>query len=151
MQLNVITKIDKVVSSKLGNQEILNNSFTGRSVESLSPQGQEMLITQADSKEWIFDATTGAAFNLDILPLINATIDEVKFIHIECYKEVLLTGDTHAPIRFSLDWGGAVMGKMSQFQIANADSLTAANITISNVEVTGTDNAVLQLIVGLKK
>lgn len=151
MLIKVSTKVEKEVSSTLGNKEILNNSFTGRSVASTLPQGQEMIVNQADSKEWILNATTGPAFNLNLLPLLNAAIGEVKFIHIECYKEFLKIGDVHAPIRFTLNWGGTNMGKMSQFQLANADSLTAANITISNVEVTGTDNAVLQVVFGLKK
>jgi hypothetical protein len=146
MRVEITTKVDKIISEKLGNKTILNNSLIGKSVASISPQGQEMLIDQADSKEWILNATSGPAFNLDILPLINSVIGKVKLVHIECYKEILKPGDIHAPIRFSLNWGGTAMGKMSQFQLANADSLTAASITISNIEVSGTDNAILQLV-----
>ena len=149
MELIVSTKIDKIISDQLGNKTILMNVFTGKDVASIDPQGQEMLVDQADSKEWILDATTGATFNVNLLTLLNTTVDKIKFIHIECYKNFLSVGDVPAPIRFSLNFDGVAMGKMSQFQLGNADSLTAANITITNVEATGTDQAVLQVVFGM--
>lgn len=151
MFIKVKTQVDKTVSESLGNQTILNNSIDGRSIASAVSQGQEMLIDQADSKEWILDVTSGPAFTLDLLTVLNTTIDKIKFLHVQCYKNVIDPGDVNAPIRFSLNWDSTAMGKMSQFQLANADSLTAANITLSNVEVTGTDKAILQVVFAIKQ
>lgn len=150
MKLSITTKLDKSINESLGNKTILNNTFSGSSIPSLSPQGQEMIIDQADSKEWILDASTGAAFDLDLLTVLNTTIDKIKFIHIQCYKNFQSVGDVPAPIRFSLNIDGTLLGKLSQFQIANADSLTAANITVSAIEVTGDEQAVLQVVFGIK-
>lgn len=148
MFLEITTKVDKTVSEQLGNKTILNNRILGRSIASVVPQGQEMLVDQADSKEWLLDVTSGPAFSVNLLALLNTTIDKIKFLHIECYKDVINPGDINAPYRFSLDWGGTNMGKMSQFQLANADSLTAANITVSNIEIPvgSTDFAILQVV-----
>lgn len=151
MQIQVITKVDKTVNEKLGNQTILNNSFVGRSTGSLAPQGQEMLIDQADSKEWILDSATGPTFSLDLLSVLNTTIDKIKFIHIQCYKNYQTVGDVPAPIRFSLQVGGNSLGKMSQFQMANIDGLSGADFTVSNVEASGTDEAILQVVFGIKQ
>lgn len=152
MLLNVITKIDKTVSETLGNKELLNNSFVGRSTASAVPQGQEMLIDQADSKEWIVPQASAAAFSKDLVSLLGLSdADEIKFIHIQCYKEVVLTGDIPAPIRFALEWDGNAMGKMSQFQLANADVLTAANITITDPEVAVGESCIIQCIFALKQ
>ena len=150
--LKVVSTINKVISEQLNSSCDINNAITGADSASSPTIVDEMITDHSEDTSWVLDATSGPTFSLDVISLLNvATPSEIKFLHIQCHKKVLVNGDTSSPVRFDVAVDTVSLGSMSQLQFANCEGFIPANITISNVNVQTGDKAVLTVVFGVKK
>lgn len=150
--IQILSQIKFLYSDELNSNATISNKINGRVTASSPAIVGEMLIDHADSMSWVLDETTGPAFNLDVVSLINnASAGEINAIHVQCHKIIEDNDDNTDPVRFGVTLGAVDLGEMSQFQLTNMKNFSQSTLTIDSVEVQAGEKALLIVVFSLDK
>lgn len=129
----------------------VSNSLVGKS-EGVTIATGEIAIDHSDMSSWNLDTAKGAAFNLDVMSLVNnVSAGEVKAVHIQCRTIKTEATHTEFPVPFNVSLGAASLGSMNQFTIGGVSGFTQSTLTISNVVVPANRRAVLTVVFAIDK
>lgn len=152
MGVHITTGIKKTVSSVGESEVTINNVIQGLDSDNPLVTSEDLVVDHVDVKSWTLDQTQAAAFNLDIMTLIDvATLAEVAFVHIQCHKVITSNTERATPIRFDLDLGANNLGKVSQFSVFDLEDFQHNGITVSDITIGNTTKAILTVVFGLNK
>ena len=142
MELKINTQITQQQSFSLNDQLVLNNTFTGKDVDT-----SDFEVDIVDVKQYTVTVAQAVTFSLDLFASSSITADKATFVHIYCFNATDASCETPDPIRFRLTLGGNVIGNMSQIQLANLDTYSDAVVVDQLVVPTG-KTAGLTVIIG---